>query len=359
MNNLFTSSSQRLFIIGGILLILSGMIFGDIFAVFILHPNIANIGQALMNSAEAIMHGDSDSVLEHMMLLGSYLENAGTKIDTHVHIIKFGYLALLLALIQPYVDLPDRQKLRLSQMYLTGAIILPPAVFAIHYVGLAYSPFQSIGWASLVADTGGLLIILACSGQLMGLLIYCKGSIQGNNHYADPLRETPGESRLLLSAGCLLLLAGFLFGAYYAASKLDRHETNEITALNNTIEKSMNKDSTGMQQELRNYGLIQADRGVSIAAHAHVNEFGMLALLLAFIQPYVFLSAPWRRRWVKLFIACSVILPIAVLSELKFGILAMILADVSGLIIIISLFAMFVGVLRHTGKQDSTSGMAT
>lgn len=350
---------QRLFIIGGILLILVGMIFGDIFAVFILHPNIANIGQALMDAAEAIMHGNSDSVFEHMTLLSSYLENAGTKIDTHVHVIKFGYLALLLALIQPYVDLPERQKLRLSQMYLTGAIILPPAVFAIHYVGLAYSPFQSIGWASIVADTGGLLIILACCGQLIGLLIYSRGSHSGNNNYTDPLRVTPRESRLLLSAGCLLLFAGFLFGAYYAASKLDKHEINEITALNNAIEHSINKDAIGMQQELQNYGLIQADRGVSIAAHAHINEFGMLALLLAFIQPYIFLSAPWRRRWVKLFISFSVILPIAVLSELKFGLPAMVLADISGLIIIISLFAMFVGVIRNTGKQDSTMDVTT
>ncbi len=354
MNNLCASSSQRLFIIGGMLLILSGMIFGDIFAVFILHPNIANIGQALLGAAEAALGEDAETVIAQMTNLGAYLENAGTKIDTHVHVIKFGYLALLLALIQPYIDLPDRQKLRLSQMYLTGAIILPPAVFAIHYVGLAYSPFQSIGWASIVADTGGLLIILACSGQLMGLLIYSRTSSQGNNHCTDPLLETPGESRLLLSAGCLLLLAGFLFGAYYAASNLEKHEINEITALNNTIEASMNKDATGMQQELQNYGLIQADRGVSIAAHAHINEFGMLALLLAFIQPYVFLSACWRRRWLILFISSSVILPIAVLSELKFGVPAMILADVSGLIIIISLFAMFVGVLRHTGKQDST-----
>lgn len=359
MNNLFTGSSQRLFIIGGILLILAGMIFGDIFAVFVLHPNIANIGQALMDAAGAIMHGNSESVFEHMSLLGSYLENAGTKIDTHVHVIKFGYLALLLALIQPYVELTDRQKLRLSQMYLTGAIMLPPAVFAIHYVGLAYSPFQSIGWASIIADTGGLLIILACSGQLMGLLLYCKGTSQLNNNYSDPLQASPRESRLLLSAGCLLLLTGFLFGSYYAASKLDKHEVNEITALNNAIEDSMNKDDTGMQQELQNYGLIQADRGVSIAAHAHINEFGMLALLLAFIQPYIFLSARWRKRWVKLFIVASAILPIAVLSELKFGFPAMILADVSGLAIIISLFAMFVGVLRHTGKQDSTTDMTT
>jgi hypothetical protein len=350
MNNLFASSSQRLFIIGGMLLILTGMIFGDIFAVFILHPNIANIGQALLGAAEATLGQDAETVIAQMIDLGTYLENAGTKIDTHVHVIKFGYLALLLALIQPYVDLTDRQKLGLSQMYLAGAVILPPAVFAIYYVGLAYSPFQSIGWASLVADTGGLLIILACSGQLMGLLIYSRTPSQGNNNYTDLLQQTPRESRLLLSAGCLLLLAGFLFGAYYAASKLDRHEINEITALNNAIEKSMNKDSAGMQQELQNYGLIQADRGVSIAAHAHVNEFGMLALLLAFIQPYIFLSACWRRRWIILFISASAILPIAVLSELKFGLPAMILADISGLAIIISLFAMFVGVLRYTGK---------
>ncbi len=37
-------SARRLFVLGGIALILTGMIFGDIFAVFTLHQNAAQVG---------------------------------------------------------------------------------------------------------------------------------------------------------------------------------------------------------------------------------------------------------------------------------------------------------------------------
>ena len=38
------------------------------------------------------------------------MEDRGTKVDAHVHMIDAGYLALLLALIQPYVALSACQR---------------------------------------------------------------------------------------------------------------------------------------------------------------------------------------------------------------------------------------------------------
>ncbi|MCZ6829694.1 MAG: hypothetical protein O7F73_08925, partial [Gammaproteobacteria bacterium] len=45
------SDSQRLLVIGGVLLIASGMLFGDVFAMFVLHPNNARIGEAMVAAA--------------------------------------------------------------------------------------------------------------------------------------------------------------------------------------------------------------------------------------------------------------------------------------------------------------------
>src|SRR2546430_7805077 len=42
--------------------------------------------------------------------VGSFLENRGTKVDTHVHMIAFGYLALMLALFEPWVALRERDR---------------------------------------------------------------------------------------------------------------------------------------------------------------------------------------------------------------------------------------------------------
>ncbi len=46
-------SARRLFLLGGIALILVGMVFGDIFAVFTLHQNAAQVGANLAAAAQA------------------------------------------------------------------------------------------------------------------------------------------------------------------------------------------------------------------------------------------------------------------------------------------------------------------
>ncbi len=95
---------------------------------------------------------------------------------------------------------------------------------------------------------------------------------------------------------------------------------------------------------------------MNFAAHAHIIEFCLLALLLAFVQPYIFLSARWKRRWVKILLLGSVVLPVFVLLELQWGLLAGGIADVGGLLVIVALTAMLVGVLRHTGRLDAQKG---
>jgi hypothetical protein len=93
---------------------------------------------------------------------------------------------------------------------------------------------------------------------------------------------------------------------------------------------------------------------VNIAAHSHIIEFGLLAMLLSFVQPFVFLSEKWKRRWVKLLLGGSVILPVFVLLELKLGLLAGGIADIGGLMVIVALVGMLVGILRYSGGLDAT-----
>src|SRR5215813_6525097 len=204
-------SARRLLVAGGIALILAGTVFGDIFAVFVLHQNAGRIGASLAAATAAVEAGDPKAVLAHFTQIGEFLENRGTKVDTHVHIIDFGYLALLLALMQRRVSFSERIKLRLAILFLTGAVLLPVSVFLIHYVGLKYSPLQSIGWASIAADFGGLLVILAIAGELAGVWRHFRSTLP--KPVSDNLRNGWSESALL-SGGTLLILAGFLHGAW-------------------------------------------------------------------------------------------------------------------------------------------------
>ena len=128
--------ARRLFLLGGIGLILVGMLFGDIFAVFVLHQNAAKVGANLARAAHAALAGNSFAVQTDFQNVGKFLENRGTKVDTHVHMTGFGYLALLLALVEPWIALTPRAKRGIAWIFLVGAGLLPVGVFLIHYVGL-------------------------------------------------------------------------------------------------------------------------------------------------------------------------------------------------------------------------------
>lgn len=354
-------SARRLLIIGGLALVVAGMIFGDMFAVFVLHQNANRIGEALMAACAAVATKDPASVTGHFSNIGSLLENRGTKVDAHVHAIDFGYLALLLAIIQPYVAFSERTRGRLAKLFLGGAVMLPVSVFLIHYVGLSYSPLSAIGWSSILADLGGLMVIVACLGVLAGLWRYARGSRETTSA-GGATKDHNWASRALLSGGTLLILAGFLHGAYYAVFDLRSHETQDQVALETMINASVaqqNSASPNMRDArvvVEGYGMIQAEKAVNIAAHSHIIEFGLLAILLAFIQQYVFLSERWKRRWAAVMLIGSVMLPVFVLLELQFGLIAGGIADAGGLLVIIALIGMLVGALRYIGQVDARKG---
>jgi len=359
-------SARRIYVIGGMVLILAGLVLGDIFAVFILHPNAGRIGERLLAATSSVAAGDAAGVVNHFNDIGGALENRGTKVDTHVHIIDFGYLALLLALLQPWIAFGELQKKRLAILFLTGAWLLPVGVFLIHYVGMAYSPLQSIGWASIAADFGGLLVMAACLAQLIGLVkgIRLPALTAGDE---DPDGKAAGRkdrfihdrswsSRVLLAGGTWLILAGFLQGVAYSIFDLHRQEGRETTILLDLLETSAKSAAQQPQavELVGQYNLLQANKAVKIAAHAHVINFGILALLLALVQPYVFLSERWRRRWAIFLLIGSAVLPVFVLMELRWGLVAGGIADAGGLLVAVALCGMFYGIVRYSGSLDSS-----
>ena len=342
-------SARRLYIFWGIALIATGLLFGDIFAVFILHQNAARQGEALVAASRAVAAGDAAAVNEVFSHLGNILEDRGTKVDAHVHMIDAGYLALLLALVQPYVALSRRTKKSLAVLFIAGGVLLPVGIFLIHYVGLAGSPFAAIGWASVLADAAGALLILVLIVQAWGFRQYLRS---GQLSEAELPDEDSMARRALLTGGTILVLLGFLHGAYYAGTLLYEHERMETAILQRLINAGTAGNPDVATAEVNNFGNLAGARAVNIAAHSHIIEFGLLAMLLSFVQPFVFLSEKWKRRWVKLLLGGSVILPVFVLLELKLGLLAGGIADIGGLMVIVGLSGMLVGILRYSGGLD-------
>lgn len=346
-------SARRVLIFGGIALIAAGMLFGDIFAVFILHQNAGLQGEALMAATQAVAAQNPTAVKDIFASLGGLLEDRGTKVDAHVHMTDAGYMALLLALLQPYVAFPQRTKRLLAALFVTGGVSLPVGIFLIHYVGLAYSPFAVIGWASVLADSAGALLIVVLIGEAWGVRKYLAGArVEGESD--EVLADSIWSRRVLLSGGTALVLLGFLHGAWYSAFLLYPHEAREISILKSMLydSSSPRADLSAAANEVRNFGDLAGEKAVNIAAHSHIIEFGLLALLMSFVQPYIFLSEAWKRRWVGVLLGGSVILPVFVLLELKLGLVAGGVADLGGLMVVVALVAMLVGALRYSGSLD-------
>jgi len=346
-------SARRVLIFGGIALVAGGMLLGDIFAVFVLHQNGGQTGEAVLAASRAAAVGNAMAVKDSFQHIGGLLEDHGTKVDAHGHMIGAGYLALMLALLQPYVALPQTKKRLLAWWFVAGGLLLPIGIFLIHYVGLAYSPSSVIGWASVLADSAGAILIAVLAIEAWALWKHFRSG-SGDTEPGLP-RDRGWESRVLLSGGTLLVLLGFLYGAYYAAIDLYEHEARETRILKSMVENAISRQG-GETTAVADYGLLAAERAVKIAAHAHIIEFGLLAILLSFIQPYVQLRELWKRRWVLVLLGGSVILPVFVPLELKVGLLAGGIADAGGLMVIVALLAMLTGVLRYSGSLDAAAG---
>ena len=344
---------RRLLLLGGIGLILSGMFFGDIFAVFTLHQNAARVGANLAAAAQAALAGNRQVVLADFQNVGAFLENRGTKVDTHVHMIDFGYLALLLAILQPWVAFAERSKTKLAWIFVAGAWLLPVGVYLIHYVGLAHSPMKTIGWASLAADSGGLLVLIVTFVCLLGLWKHFRGNLAGPPDALLADRST--EGRMLFAGGIALVLLGFFHGAYYAAADLYKHEAQDYSLLAQMSAGAAAGTPVVVNNALAEYGQLQGAKAVNIAAHAHSIEFGLLAIMMAFFQPYVRLRASWKRLWAGILLLGSLLLPVCVLLELQYGLVAGGVADFAGLLVIFALLAMWIGILRYTGELDASA----
>ncbi len=228
------AGARRLLIFAGIALIACGMLFGDIFAVFVLHQNGRQTGEALLVATRAVSAGNVSGVKEVFGNIGGLLEDRGTKVDTHVHMTDAGYLALLLALVQPYIALSPQHKKVLARLFVAGGILLPTGIFLIHYVGLAYSPFPVIGWGSVLADSAGAMLIAALIGQAWGLWNWFRRGARVGEPESPP--HPTWERRALLTGGTVLMLLGFLYGAWYAGMDLYSHEAREAEILKTILD---------------------------------------------------------------------------------------------------------------------------
>lgn len=334
--------STRILLFGGILLILGGMVLGEVYAIFISHVANREIRRQMAEAVQDIGGEDAQAVQERFPAIKSLMERRGRIMNTHSHIIGFGYLALILTLLQPLLGLSQSRKRLLAYAIVFGAGVESVFVFVSFYVGK---------WGLYVSDGGAVLVILGAVGTFVGLRKFDWRQADFNRYVQALLRSS--SSRLLLRAGGLLILAGMIFGFYFAWVFVTKYEPLQWELMDSTLAAAMTGQTEAALQALAGHRTLQSKIAITAAAHSHAIEFGVMAVLVAFVQNFVLLSDHWKYRWAWVFVVGSAFLPVFVFHATIFGLFSAGFADLSGFLVIVALSAMLVGVLRQMGAEDS------
>jgi len=340
------SPATRLLVFGGISLILVGMLLGEVFAVFISHVASAQIRREWTESMiPAIARGDLPAVDAGYSRIEDLLERRGRIMDAHSHMIAFGFLALALALLQPLNKYSERVRRTLALCVVVGG--LAQSVFVL----VSYWATEQVrDWPLLSSAAGGALVLVGVLGTVSGL--------RGMPLRSDFAAETSwllssASSQILLKTGVFLILTGMVFGFYYAWVFVTQHEPQQIALLDGTFASALSHDPSGATTSITAYRALQSRIAIVTAAHSHIIEMGIMAVLLAFMQNFVFLSDRWKRKWAVLFCIGGAVMPICTYCASIFGLVPAGFADAFGMLSLIALFAMLCGLVRQTGAEES------
>lgn len=339
--------AARVLAIGGLFLVAGGMVVGEIYAIYISHVANGIIGRNWVGVIETAARGDLAQMREHFAIILDLSEKRGRTMNSHSHLAAFGLLALVLALVQPWVQQPSGTRLRLAIVFLIGSLLQVGGVYISYYTGEL---------SLYLSDLGGILLIVALVGTCWSLRHAAATGLPARDFIAEAL--APAASRWLVKSGLLLVVLGMAFGMFYAWQLVSADEPAVYSSIEGAAASLATGDTTSATAEITRFKRAQSKIAITGAAHSHAIEFGFLMVLLAFVQRYVMLSERWRLHWAKTVTVGAFMLPVCVYLATLYGLRAAAFSDIFGAVVLIGLAAMAYGIVRYSGAVDAASGGA-
>ena len=134
---------------------------------------------------------------------------------------------------------------------------------------------------------------------------------------------------------------------HFTPPGLSREKQYPVDILKSIVTNAASQNQELLGQDFAAYGKFQMYRAINVATHTHINEMGILLLLLSFAQRLLPYSDSARTRWAILAVAGGFLLPVGILLEIPYGVVGSVIADSAGFAVIASLVAMLLGLLRH------------
>ncbi len=122
------SQAKGILIVWSLGLIILGMSWGLIYAVFIEHPRLNQMGMAI---TAAYVEGAKDNLEAGKASLGHFIDLRHfyvREVDSHAHWTALGFIGLLIGIVFHQVRFSEEVKLKLAWTYLLGSFLFPLGV---------------------------------------------------------------------------------------------------------------------------------------------------------------------------------------------------------------------------------------
>lgn len=328
------TTSARLLLCGGLLLLLGGLVAGEVFALLISHRLNADLRAAWLGVLELSGRREVDAIaarFEHIHYLAT---QRGHVMSIHSHAGPYGLLATALALTKTRLGALGRYDLPAAILIVAGGLI--------QSAGFVVPNHETIAWLSF-SNTGVVML-------LIGIGCYVPGLMPAAAQYrALPGPEDAGG--MLLRAGATLAFAGLLFGLFLAW----RHVFFEEPALHLALKELMGAIRRGDTEVAKaiyaTYKSTQIRMAITAASHSHAVAFGLTMILAALLAGHLRLTSLWRNTAYTLIAAGGFLLPVFVYLAPRFGYIYALCADAAGALVILGLLITLIGLIPERAQQ--------
>ena len=155
------SASQRVMVIGGLVLAIFGMIYGLWYAVYDEHQTLERMGVSLASSFAAGAERDLVAAQQALVDYGVYAAEYDREVHAHAHWITLGFLWIVIGIAFNRVSYSEPTRLLLAIALVGGSFVFPLGVFLESYT------VSSI--VRLLAYAGSAAVLLGMAAVTIGL----------------------------------------------------------------------------------------------------------------------------------------------------------------------------------------------
>lgn len=320
---------------GGLVLVVAGLVSGELFALLLSHRLNADLRSAWQEVLAQAGRADAAAVLAQFEEIQRLATERARAMSLHSHFGPYGLLAAGLGLARVRLGRAYRFEVPAALAILVGGLMQ----------SLSFLSFDAMADSWWSVSNGGAAVLL------VGMVLYLP-CLRSASASPPPLPRQGEPGGGLLRIGAALVLFGLLFGLYLAGRHVFFEEPALHAALHDLVGAIVAGDADTAQSRYAVYKSTQIRMAITAAAHSHAVAFGFIMLVVALATAHLQLHARWRSAAFVLIAAGGLLLPVFVYLAPRYGYIFALCADSAGGLVILGLLIVLVGLVPHRGVRQ-------